>query len=67
MRLPPPALVERDRNHPASAPERGTVEEDLGSAWGISDPRTLAALKKRAAKFKSKDNARRQKEASAPH
>ncbi len=60
------ALAERCVNQPASAPAAAAAaeeeEEDLGSAWGISDPRTLAALKKREAKFKGKDAARRQKE-----
>jgi hypothetical protein len=61
-RPPPPALVERNHNPPASAPARASSEDDLGTAWGITDPRTLAALKKREAKFKGKDAARRQKE-----
>ena len=61
---PPPALVERNYNPPASAPAATAAEEDLGSAWGITDPRTLAALKKREAKFKGKDALRRQKEVS---
>ena len=65
-RPPPPALVERNHNAPSSAPSGGGGgESDLGSAWGITDPRTLAALKKREAKFKGKDAARRQKEVSA--
>ena len=63
-RPPPPALVERNHNPPASAPAGASSEDDLGTAWGITDPRTLAALKKREAKFKGKDAARRQKEVS---
>ena len=59
---PPPALIERNHNQPASAPTGSSTADDLGSAWGITDPRTLAALKKRDAKFKGKDAARRQKE-----
>jgi hypothetical protein len=60
------ALVERNNNPPASAPAAQSCQDDsepdLGSAWGITDPKTLAALKKREAKFKGKDAARRQKE-----
>jgi hypothetical protein len=58
------ALMERNHNPPASAPAGASSEDDLGTAWGITDPRTLAALKKREAKFKGKDAARRQKEVS---
>lgn len=61
---PPAALAQRNYNPPASAPAATSAEEDLGSAWGITDPRTLAALKKREAKFKGKDALRRQKEVS---
>jgi hypothetical protein len=62
---PPPALLERNRNQLSSAPDDACTEDDVGSAWGITDPRTLAALKKREAKFKGKDAARRHKEVSS--